>query len=215
MMSMNRVQNLKKIANAGIIAVVRADTPEKAEAISKAAIKGGVMGIELTFTVPHADQVIAKLTEELPDGVIGAGTVLDVTSARLAMMAGAGYIVSPTFDPDIAKLCNLYQIPYLPGCSSMTEMQRALEGGSDIVKLFPASVAGPGMIKAVHAPFPQINIMPTGGVNLDNLQEWFDAGAVCVGAGGNLVGPGETGDYAQVTENAKEYIKKFKVIKSK
>ncbi|PAK87578.1 bifunctional 2-keto-4-hydroxyglutarate aldolase/2-keto-3-deoxy-6-phosphogluconate aldolase [Lentilactobacillus parakefiri] len=212
---MNRVQNLQKIVDAGIIAVVRADTPEKAEALSKAAIKGGVMGIELTFTVPHADQVIAKLTEELPDGVIGAGTVLDVTSARLAMMAGAGYIVSPTYDPDIAKLCNLYQVPYLPGCSSMTEMRRALENGSDIIKLFPASVAGPSMIKAVKAPFPQINVMPTGGVDLDNLDQWFAAGAVCVGAGGNLVGPGETGDYDQVTENAKAYIKKLNEIRNK
>ena len=212
-MTMNRVQNLQKIVDAGIIAVVRADTPQKAETLSKAAIKGGVMGIELTFTVPHADQVIAKLTEELPDGVIGAGTVLDVTSARLAMMAGAGYIVSPTFDADIAKLCNLYQVPYLPGCSSMTEMQRALEGGSDIVKLFPASVAGPSMIKAGKAPFPQINIMPTGGVSLENLDQWFAAGAVCVGAGGNLVGPGETGDYDQVTENAKKYIQKLNEIR--
>lgn len=212
-MSMNRLNSLKKIVAAGIIAVVRADTPEKAEAISKAAIKGGVTGIELTFTVPHADQVIGKLTEELPNGVIGAGTVLDTTSARLAIMAGAGYIVSPTFDADIAKLCNLYQVPYLPGCSTMREMQNALEAGSDIIKLFPASVAGPGMIKAVNAPFPQLNIMPTGGVNLDNLDQWFAAGAVCVGAGGNLVGPGETGDYDGVTENAKKYIKRFNEIR--
>lgn len=212
-MSMNRLNSLKKIVAAGIIAVVRADTPEKAKAISKAAIKGGVTGIELTFTVPHADQVIGKLTEELPNGVIGAGTVLETTSARLAIMAGAGYIVSPTFDADIAKLCNLYQVPYLPGCSTMREMQNALEAGSDIIKLFPASVAGPGMIKGVNAPFPQLNIMPTGGVNLDNLDQWFAAGAVCVGAGGNLVGPGETGDYDGVTENAKKYIKKFNEIR--
>jgi 2-dehydro-3-deoxyphosphogluconate aldolase/(4S)-4-hydroxy-2-oxoglutarate aldolase len=128
-------------------------------------------------------------------------------------MAGSGYIVSPTFDADIAKLCNLYQVPYLPGCSTMREMQNALEAGSDIIKLFPASVAGPGMIKAVNAPFPQLNIMPTGGVNLDNLDQWFAAGAVCVGAGGNLVGPGETGDYDGVTENAKKYIKKFNEIR--
>ncbi|GEP25019.1 bifunctional 2-keto-4-hydroxyglutarate aldolase/2-keto-3-deoxy-6-phosphogluconate aldolase [Lentilactobacillus diolivorans] len=213
-MSMDRLNSLKKIVDAGIIAVVRADTPEKAEAISKAAIKGGVTGIELTFTVPHADQVIGRLTAELPNGVIGAGTVLDATSARLAIMAGAGYIVSPTFDAAIAKLCNLYQIPYLPGCSTMTEMQRAIEAGSDIVKLFPASVAGPSMIKAVKAPFPQLNIMPTGGVSLDNLDQWFAAGAVCVGAGGNLVGPGATGDYDQVTENAKKYIKKLNEIRS-
>lgn len=214
-MSMNRLTSLQKIVDAGIIAVVRADTPEKAVAISQAAIKGGVTGIELTFTVPHADQVIGKLTTELPNGVIGAGTVLDATSARLAIMAGAGYIVSPTFDADIAKLCNLYQIPYLPGCSTMSEMQKALEGGSDIVKLFPAVVSGSNMIKELHGPFPQINVMPTGGVNLDNLQDWFEAGAVCVGAGGNLVGPGATGNYDQVTENAKAYIKKYQEIKSK
>ena len=159
--------------------------------------------------------MIGRLTAELPNGVIGAGTVLDATSARLAIMAGAGYIVSPTFDAAIAKLCNLYQIPYLPGCSTMTEMQRAIEAGSDIVKLFPASVAGPSMIKAVKAPFPQLNIMPTGGVSLDNLDQWFAAGAVCVGAGGNLVGPGATGDYDRVTENAKKYIKRLNEIRSK
>ncbi|EEI71474.1 2-dehydro-3-deoxyphosphogluconate aldolase/4-hydroxy-2-oxoglutarate aldolase [Lentilactobacillus hilgardii ATCC 27305] len=214
-MSMNRLNSLKKIVDAGIIAVVRAETPEKAEAISKAAIKGGVTGIELTFTVPHADQVIGRLTKELPNGVIGAGTVLDTTSTRLAIMAGAGYIVSPTFDADIAKLCNLYQVPYLPGCSTMSEMQKALEGGSDIVKLFPAVVAGPSMIKELHGPFPQMNVMPTGGVNLDNLQDWFDAGAVCAGASGNLVGPGAAGDYDQVTENAKAYMKKLNAIRNK
>ncbi len=215
MANLQRVKVLQKIEDAGVVAVVRGESVDQAVKISEAAIKGGVKGIELTFTVPHADQAIAQLVDKYgaDQAIIGAGTVLDATSARLAIMAGAQYVISPSFSADVAKICNLYQVPYMPGCFTMTEMQTALEAGCDIVKLFPGSVAGPGMVKAVKAPFPQMNIMPTGGVSLDNLEAWFAAGVIAVGAGSNLVGPGEKGDYDQVTKNAEAYVAKIKAIK--
>ncbi|WP_047998590.1 bifunctional 4-hydroxy-2-oxoglutarate aldolase/2-dehydro-3-deoxy-phosphogluconate aldolase [Lactiplantibacillus herbarum] len=213
---MQKVEILKNIEAAGVIAVVRGNTPEQATKTSEAAIKGGVKGIELTFTVPHADQVIAGLSEKFAgtDAVIGAGTVLDTTTARLAIMAGAQFIVAPTFDPDVARLCNLYQIPYIPGCMSVTEMQTAMQYGSSLVKMFPGNTLTTKMIGNVKAPFPQISIMPSGGVNLDNLEDWFAAGATVVGAGGNLVGPGDKGDFDTVTENAKKYMAEFNRIKT-
>ena len=147
-------------------------------------------GLELTFTVPQADEVIRELSEtyqDSPEVIVGAGTVLDAVTARLAIMAGADYIVSPTFDQETAEICNLYQIPYLPGCMTITEMKQALKSGVDIIKLFPGSAYGPSIIPAFKAPLPQLNIMPTGGVSLDNMADWFEAGVITVGVGGNLL----------------------------
>ncbi|AVK61496.1 bifunctional 2-keto-4-hydroxyglutarate aldolase/2-keto-3-deoxy-6-phosphogluconate aldolase [Lactobacillus sp. CBA3605] len=213
---MQKIEILKNIEAAGIIAVVRGNSSEQAIKTSEAAIKGGVKGIELTFTVPNANEVIAKLAEKYvdTDAVIGAGTVLDAPTARLAIIAGAKFIVAPTFDPDVARLCNLYEIPYIPGCMSVTEMQTAMQYGSSLVKMFPGNILSPKMIGDVKAPFPQISIMPSGGVNLENLKDWFAAGATVVGAGGNLVGPGDKGDFNTVTENAVKYMKEFNRIKS-
>ncbi|WP_071130737.1 bifunctional 4-hydroxy-2-oxoglutarate aldolase/2-dehydro-3-deoxy-phosphogluconate aldolase [Enterococcus timonensis] len=213
---MKRVELLQKIEQSGVIAVVRGK--DKAEAIKAvdAIIAGGMKGIELTFTVPNADQAIAELVEKYADDaevVVGAGTVLDAITARLAIMAGAKFIVSPTFDQETAEICNLYQIPYLPGCMTITEMKNALKAGADIIKLFPGSAYGPSIIKAFTAPLPYLSIMPTGGVSLDNMAEWFKAGVVTVGVGGNLLAPVETGDFDQVTEVAKQYVAKFKEIK--
>jgi 2-dehydro-3-deoxyphosphogluconate aldolase/(4S)-4-hydroxy-2-oxoglutarate aldolase len=204
-----------RIADAGVIAVIRAQTPKQALEISEAVIAGGLKGIELTFTVPQVDQVIENLTNKYQntDVVIGAGTVLDPISARLAILAGAQFIVSPSFNIEVAKICNLYQIPYTPGCQTLTEMQTALTAGVDIIKLFPGSVAGPQMVKAALAPLPQLNIMPTGGVSLDNMAEWFKAGVIAVGAGSNLLKPAENGDLAGVTVNAKKYAEKLKEIR--
>ena len=144
---------------------------------------------------------------------IGAGTVLDAVTARLDILAGAEYIVSPSFDQETAEMCNLYQIPYLPGCMTITEIKTALKSGVDIVKLFPGSAYGPSIISAFKAPMPHVNIMPTGGVSLDNMKEWFDAGVVTVGVGGNLLAPAATGDFDKVTEVAQQYAAKMKEIK--
>ncbi len=211
---MQKVEILKNIEAAGVIAVVRGKSPKQALQTSIAAIKGGIKGIELTFTVPNANQVIAKLSEEYANTAvtIGAGTVLDEATARLALMAGAKFIVSPTFNAQVAVLCNLYEIPYIPGCMSVTEMQTAMQYGSTLVKMFPGNLLTPKMIQDVKAPFPQISIMPSGGVNLTNLQQWFEAGATVVGAGGNLVGPGDHDDFEQVTENARHYATEYRRI---
>lgn len=212
---MKRVEVLKKLEKAGVIAVVRGATKEQGKKTCQSLIQGGMKGIEITFTLPNAAEVITELTQENTDCevVIGAGTVLDVVTARLAILAGAEFVVSPTFDQATAELCNLYQVPYLPGCMTMSEIITALKAGADIIKLFPGSAYGPSIISAFKAPLPQVNIMPTGGVSLENMHEWFNAGAITVGVGGNLLKPAETGDYEGVTCAAKEYMAEFKKIK--
>ncbi len=215
-MAMQRVTILNRLEQAGVIAVVRGETKEEALKASHAIVKGGMKGIELTFTVPQADEAIGELVETYqnqPEVVIGAGTVLDAITARLAIMAGAQYIVSPSFDQDTAEICNLYQIPYLPGCMTITEMQIALKSGVDIIKLFPGSAYGPSIVSALKAPMPHLNIMPTGGVNLENMEDWFNAGAITVGIGGNLLAPAKTGEFDKVTEMARRYMEKFRAIK--
>ena len=157
---------------------------------------------------------LSSLYQNNNNVVIGAGTVLDATTARIAILAGAEFVVSPAFDEETAKLCNLYQIPYMPGCMTITEIKRALELGVDVVKLFPGSVYGPDFVKAVKAPLPQVNIMPTGGVDLDNVGKWIKNGCVAVGVGGNLVAPAKTGDFDQITEYAKQYVAKVQEARS-
>lgn len=213
---MQRVETLEKLTQAGVIAVVRANTGEKAIKIVDKLISGGIKGIELTFSVPNAPQVIEALAQKYSDQdvVIGAGTVLDAITARLAIIAGAQYIVSPSFDIETAKLANLYQIPYLAGAMTITEMKLALEYGVDIIKLFPGSEASPSMVKAVKAPLPQANIMPTGGVNLDNMHEWIEAGVVAVGVGGSLLKPADNDDWDGLEQNARKYVERYAEIKN-
>lgn len=213
---MKKVEILNRLEKAGVIAVLRADSKEEALQVSHAVVAGGMKGLELTFTVPQADEVIrelAKTYRDQKDIVIGAGTVLDAVTARLAIMAGAEYIVSPSFNQETAEICNLYQIPYLPGCMTITEMQTALKSGVDIVKLFPGSAYGPSIVTAFKAPLPHLNIMPTGGVSLENMDQWFAAGVVAVGVGGNLLAPAKTGEFDKVTALARQYMDKFREIK--
>lgn len=215
---MKRVQLLTKIAEARVVAVIRADSQEEAVEIAKACIQGGIKGIEITFTTPEADKVIEELLMKYKDNadiVIGAGTVLDAVTARMALLSGAEFIVSPCFDAETAKLCNLYQIPYMPGCMTVTEIKQALEFGVDIIKLFPGSAFGPDYIKAIKAPLPQVNIMPTGGVSLDNLDQWIKSGCVAVGVGGQLIAPAKNGEYDKITENARLYMQKVEEARGK
>ncbi len=206
---MKKFDVLKRISDVGVVAVVRANNEEEAINVSKACIEGGVPAIEVTFTVPGAENVIKKLKETFSpeELIVGAGTVLDSETARVAILNGAEYIVSPGFDLESAKLCNRYQVPYMPGCITITEIVRAMEAGCDIVKLFPGSLPGPSYVKAVKGPLPQCNIMPTGGVDLDNVADWIKAGVVAVGSGSHLTGPAAKGDLATTTERAKLYVK--------
>ena len=206
---MKKMERLTRIEHAGVVAVVREDSQKRAIEAARAVIKGGIKGIEVTFSVPQADQVIAQLKEEYQNDssvVIGAGTVLDAVTARLAILAGAEFIVSPCFDQATAEMCNFYQVPYMPGCMTITEMQQAMKSGADIVKLFPANNFTPQMIKAAKAPLPHVNIMPTGGVNFENIAAWKQAGAIVVGVGGNLFKGVKDENYELVSQTAKQYI---------
>jgi 2-dehydro-3-deoxyphosphogluconate aldolase/(4S)-4-hydroxy-2-oxoglutarate aldolase len=210
-----KLKVLQKLMDCGLVAVVRAENSEQAIKIADACIKGGVAGIEITFTVPGAVEVIKDLCKAYPSGeiIIGAGTVLDPETARAAILAGAQYIVSPSFNEDTIRLCNRYQIPVMPGCMTIKEVVAAMEAGADIVKVFPGEAFGPKIIKAIKGPIPQAPLMPTGGVNLDNVSEWIKAGCVAVGAGGSLTAGAKKGDYESITTIAKEFIAKIKAAR--
>lgn len=204
---MRKYEVLQRIEEVGVVAVVRAENNEKAKKIALACMDGGLNSIEITFTVPGAHKVIEALTEEFGDKLlVGAGTVLDSETARIAILAGAKYIVGPNFDLETAKLCNRYQIPYMPGCMTVTEIITAMEAGADIIKVFPGSAFGPSIIKAIKGPLPQALLMPTGGVSLDNVDQWIKNGCIAVGVGGNLT----KGSSKDMTKAAKEFVAKVK-----
>lgn len=189
-----------------MVAIVRAESPDQAARISEACALGGVAALEVTFTVPGAPGVIEALAKQGGDVTIGAGTVLDPETARVAILAGAQFIVSPSVNPETARLCNRYQIPYLPGAGSVAEVVQAMECGADIIKVFPGETLGPAFIKAVKAPLPQANLMPTGGVSIDNVASWIAAGCIAVGVGGSLTAGAKTGDFQAITNLARHFI---------
>lgn len=209
---MEKTKVLKSLTDCGLVAVVRAKNAEEAIRISDACLEGGCTGIELTFTVPGAHKVIEALASKYANGemLLGAGTVLDSETARMAILSGANFVVSPGFNEDAAKLCNRYAVPYMPGCITITEVLRAMEAGADIVKIFPADLFGPKIIKDIKGPLPHAKMMPTGGVDVSNVDQWIKAGAVAVGAGSSLTKGAKTGDYADITKTAKEFIAKIK-----
>ena len=209
---MEKQQVLTKMTDAGLVAVVRANTADEAIRIADACLEGGCPSIELTFTVPGAHKVIEALANKYTNGemLLGAGTVLDAETARTAILSGANYIVSPGFNRGAAELCNRYRVPYLPGCMTITDVLTAMEAGADIIKIFPADLFGPTIIKDIKGPLPHAKLMPTGGVDVSNVDKWIKAGAVAVGAGSSLTKGAKTGDYAQITATAKEFIAKIK-----
>lgn len=208
---------LQKIMDAGVVAVVRAESSEQAVKIADACLKGGVAAIEITFTVPGAAAVIKDLAAAYKNGeiIIGAGTVLDPETARIAILAGAQYIVSPSFNAETVKLCNRYQVPIMSGCMTIKEVVEAMEAGTDIIKLFPGEALGASFVKALKGPLPQAPVMPTGGVSLDNVQDWIKAGCVAVGVGGNLTAGAKKGDYESITEIGRQFIEKVRQARGK
>lgn len=199
---------LTKISDAGLVAVVRAESSDQALKITDACIKGGVAAIEITFTVPGAHRVIADLANTYTNNeiLLGAGTVLDSETARIALLEGAQYIVSPNLNKETAKLCNRYRVPYMPGAMTIKEVVEGMETGADIIKVFPGSLFGPKIIKNILGPIPQARLMPTGGVDADNVGEWIKAGSVAVGVGSALTKGAKTGDYQLITDTAKKII---------
>jgi 2-dehydro-3-deoxyphosphogluconate aldolase / (4S)-4-hydroxy-2-oxoglutarate aldolase len=214
---MLKLKVLGKVIESGLVAIVRTNSSDQAARIAEACARGGAAAIEITFTVPGATAVIEALAKQYASGeiLIGAGTVLDPETARIAILAGAQYIVSPSVSPETARLCNRYQIPYMPGASTMREIVDAMECGADIVKLFPGETLGPAFVKAVKGPLPQASLMPTGGVAVDNVAEWVKAGAVAVGVGGGLTAGAQSGNFQQITDTAKQFIERIQQARKK
>ena len=207
-MALAKLHVLSTITGSGLVAIVRTDDSSQASRIVDACAEGGAAAIEITFTVPGATAVIEDLAKRYPAGQItlGAGTVLDPETARIAILAGAQFVVSPSLNVDTARLCNRYQIPYLPGASTIREIVEAMESGADIIKIFPGETLGPAFVKAAKAPLPQASLMPTGGVSIDNAAEWIKAGSVALGVGGNLTAGAKTGDFKSIADLARRFI---------
>ncbi|MFJ8259865.1 bifunctional 2-keto-4-hydroxyglutarate aldolase/2-keto-3-deoxy-6-phosphogluconate aldolase [Peribacillus asahii] len=203
---MDKHSIIYQITEAKVVAVIRGQDAEEAIQLSKAAVEGGIRAIELTYTTPQIEDVFKELQNT--DALLGAGSVLDSETARHAILAGARFIVSPYFAEDVAMLCNRYGIPYMPGCMTIREMAMALEAGCDVLKLFPANHFEPSFIKSVNGPLPNVRIMPTGGINLDNMKEWLHAGAVATGIGSDLNKAYQSGGYEAVVELSKKYMQK-------
>jgi len=206
---MDKLDVIRKLKDEGIVAVVRAESKEQGEKLIDAIVKGGINFIEITMTVPGAVDIIKEICEkykENPNIVIGAGTVLDSETARMVILAGAKYVVSPSFDLDTVRLCNRYRIPVMPGIMTVREAVMALEAGVDILKVFPGNAFGPSIISSLKGPLPQAQFMPTGGVDIDNIDKWIKAGAVAVGTGGSLTAGAKKGDYDLVTSTAKAFV---------
>ncbi len=209
---MDKEKVIAKIIEGGLVAVVRAESSEQAFRITEACIKGGVAAVEITFTVPGADQVIRDLAREYrkDEILLGAGTVMDPETARIAILAGAQYVVSPYFNEDVIRMCNRYRILSMPGATSIKEVIAGMEAGADIIKIFPGELFGPKIIKAILGPVPYAKLMPTGGVDLDNVGEWIRAGAVAVGAGSSLTKGARTGDYEAITQTAIQFLDRIR-----
>ncbi|MGY3751115.1 bifunctional 2-keto-4-hydroxyglutarate aldolase/2-keto-3-deoxy-6-phosphogluconate aldolase [Vagococcus acidifermentans] len=215
---MKRHDLMQKLGQEKLVAVIRGSNEEEVMQIVDAVQKGGIHLLEITFTIPRAQEIIAKLAEKYADDgevVIGAGTVLDVTTARLAISAGAKFVVSPHFDKEIMKLCNSYGIPVFPGATTVKDMLECLRYGAEVIKLFPGDTFGPTAIKSFKGPLPQAEFMPTGGVSIDNLSDWLDNGAFAVGTGSSLTKGAKTGDFAQVTKEAARFVEAVRAYDKK
>jgi 2-dehydro-3-deoxyphosphogluconate aldolase/(4S)-4-hydroxy-2-oxoglutarate aldolase len=197
-----------------MVAIIRAGSAEAALKLADACIAGGITALEVAFTTPDTPDIIRTLHQRHGSKVLlGAGTVLDPETARLAILAGAQFIISPSLNLETIRLCQRYQVLAMPGVMTPTELVSALEAGADIIKIFPAEVFGPAYIKALRAPLPQAPLMPTGGVSVDNLAAWFENGALAVGIGSSLTGPGDNGDYEAVTVRAQAFVAKMAQIR--
>lgn len=205
----DRAATARRIEELGIVAVIRLKDPARVRGVVDALAAGGVRALEVTMTVPRAVELIRELAPTMPGGfLLGAGTVTDARTARAVIDAGAAFIVGPVFRRDVIAACHEGDVPAIPGCFSPTEILAAHDAGADIVKVFPATALGPQFIKDVRAPLPQVKLMPTGGVTLDNAGDWIRAGAVAVGVGSALLESDavESGRLDLITANARRVV---------
>jgi 2-dehydro-3-deoxyphosphogluconate aldolase/(4S)-4-hydroxy-2-oxoglutarate aldolase len=206
---MNKETQLRHILDCGIVAVVRSPDSQQLVEVVRALADGGVTVVEITMTVPDALTVVRQVRQALGERVLlGAGTILDAETARAALLAGAEYLVAPTLNLDVIRLCQRYSKLVVPGAFTPTEILTAWEAGADIVKVFPAEVVGPAFFKAMRGPLPQIRLMPTGGVNLSTAADFLRAGACCLGLGSQLVEPRAVaeGNFERIRDLARQYV---------
>lgn len=198
---------LKGIIKNKIVAVIRGDGREEANNIIEGAIKGGIKIIEVTYTNKDASEIIKNLVDKYDDVVIGAGSVLNIEIAKEAVKAGSQFIVGPNFDREVGQYCLENKVEYIPGCFTPTEVVNALNSGVKVIKLFPGEAVGPKYIKAIKAPIKDVRVMVTGGVNLENLEEWLESGADSVGIGSTLIS-GTNNEQEKIAVNAKGFMEK-------
>ncbi|MBM3262281.1 MAG: bifunctional 4-hydroxy-2-oxoglutarate aldolase/2-dehydro-3-deoxy-phosphogluconate aldolase [candidate division Zixibacteria bacterium] len=202
-------ESLRFLLEGGVVAVVRADRPDELVRVVQALSEGGIRAIEITLTTPGALDVIRTCAERFRgQALIGAGTILDTETARAAILAGAEYLVAPTLDPAVVKMCRRYSKIAIPGAFTPTEVLAAWECGADLVKVFPATALGPRYFRDLKGPLPQIDLIPTGGVSLENAGEFIRAGASAVAVGGNLIDRAAVtrGDWTVISETAQKYV---------
>lgn len=207
---MGKAENLKAIADAGVVAVIRTKNADELINIAKAMAEGGVVGVEITMTSPGAIDAIKEATKVLGSkAIIGAGSVLDAETARACILAGAEFIVSPAFKPELVEMCHRYGKVVIPGAYTPTEILRAWEAGADVIKVFPATTLGPGYFKDILGPMPQVKLTPTGGISLENAGDFIKAGAVFVGAGSSLVDKKlvAEGKWGELAERAAQFVR--------
>ncbi|MBQ6820695.1 MAG: bifunctional 4-hydroxy-2-oxoglutarate aldolase/2-dehydro-3-deoxy-phosphogluconate aldolase [Clostridium sp.] len=200
---------LEQLKANGVVAVIRGKSHDEARGYMEACLRGGVKALELTYTVPDVCTLIKEYSNH-PEALIGVGSVLNAKMAADAIEAGAKYVVSPGYSEEVNKVCKEMNTLYLPGCMTVTEIMRAMDAGNKMIKLFPGDLFGAKYVKAIKAPIPHVEIMPTGGVTVENMEQWFANGVSCVGAGSSLI----KGSLEDIENTAKEFMKKFKEIKS-
>lgn len=213
-----REEMLQYVIDCGVIAVVRLDSGDQLVRSAQALREGGVKVIEFTMTTPNALDMIKEASKTMPgDVLLGAGTVLDPETARAAILAGAQFSVSPSLNPKVIEMCHRYSKVCIPGALTPTEILTAWECGADVVKVFPATLGGPQYFKDLAGPFPQIRLLPTGGVSLANAGDFIKAGAVAVAAGSNLVDRKAVreGRFDAITETARKYVEAIKAARAK
>jgi 2-dehydro-3-deoxyphosphogluconate aldolase/(4S)-4-hydroxy-2-oxoglutarate aldolase len=214
---MDKTSQLHQVLDCGIVAVVRSPDTRQLVEVARALADGGVSVVEITMSVPNALEVLRQVRQALGDRLLlGAGTVLDPETARAVLLAGAEYIVAPTLNLEVIRLCNRYDKLVMPGAFTPSEILTAWEAGADIVKVFPADVVGPAFFKALRGPLPQVRVMPTGGVDLGTAAAFLKAGACCLGVGGQLVEPRAVaeGDFDRIRDLARQYVTLVKQTRS-
>lgn len=206
---MSKLQVLDRVLETGIVAVIRAKSPDLLVDVAEALVAGGVDVMEVTFTVPGAVRVLEQVTAKLGSKlVLGAGTVLDPETARIAILAGAEFIVSPSTNVEVIELCRRYGKAIMPGAFTPTEVVQAWQAGADIVKIFPSDIHGSKYLRALRGPLPQVRMMPTGGVALDTAADFLRAGACALGVGSSLVEADAvaTGNMQRIESLARQFV---------